>query len=476
MSYKTIVGLEIHSELKTKSKIFCGCSTKFGEDVNTQCCPVCLGLPGSLPVVNKKVIEYAMKAGLAFNCDIAEYSKMDRKNYFYPDLVKAYQISQYDLPLCENGFIEIIKEDESKKKIGLIRIHIEEDTGKALHGLENESLLDYNRSGVGLIEIVTKPDISSAEEASLFLQRLKSTLEYLEVSDVKMEEGSLRCDVNVNVVSEDGKLKSNISEIKNLNSFKAVKKAIEFETNRHIELLEAGKNSQKDTRRWDSEKEETIFMRSKQHVQDYRYFPEPDIVDFEISRDWVKEIEKSLPELPDEKMKRFIKKYDIPKYDAEILVSDKQLSHYFEEICDKHNDYKLVSNWFMTELLRRMNLEEVGIDQLKFSSDDFAALLKELSEKNISDNSGKKVFRKMFEEGKKPLEVIENEGLKQISDDDFIKRAVNEVLEENQEAIEDIRNGKDRAIGYLVGQVMKKTKGKANPQKANKLIRKKCME
>lgn len=475
MGYKTIVGLEIHSELKTKSKIFCGCTTEFGGDVNTHCCPVCLGLPGSLPVVNKKVIEYAIKAGLAFNCKIAEHTKMDRKNYFYPDLVKAYQISQYDLPLCYEGHV-LIETKHGEKKIGLTRIHIEEDTGKSLHGLQDESLLDYNRSGVPLIEIVTEPDLSSAEEAGAFLDKLKATLEYLEISDVKMEQGSLRCDVNINVVDEANDVVSKIIEVKNLNSFKAVQKAIEFETKRHIELLEEGKNTQKATRRWDSETNTTKFMRSKQHVQDYRYFPEPDIVDFEISRDWVESVEKELPELPHDKMERFIAKYDIPEYDADVLVNDKALANYFEEICAQFDDYKLVSNWIMTELMRRMNSEEVTLEELNFTQEAFVTLLKELKADHISNNSAKKVFREMFEKGAKPLEVIEEKGLKQISDDSFISDIVDEVLGENQEAIEDIRNGKDRAIGYLVGQVMKKSRGKANPQKANELIREKCNE
>lgn len=474
MEYKIIVGLEIHSELKTKSKIFCGCTTEFGGEVNTQCCPVCLGLPGSLPVVNKKVIDYAIEAGLAFDCDIANYSKMDRKNYFYPDLVKAYQISQYDLPLCENGYIGIEKEDGTHKNIRLIRIHIEEDTGKSLHGLEDVSLLDYNRSGVPLIEIVTHPDISDAEEAGLFLNELKATLEYLGVSDVKMEQGSLRCDVNINVVSLDGSVKSNISEIKNLNSFKAVQKSIEFEAKRHIALLEKGENSQKDTRRWDSEKNETVFMRSKQHVQDYRYFPEPDIVDFEIDEAWINEIKDNLPELPKARRERFVKEYDITEYDASLLVNDRKLADYFEEVCEHFNNYKLVSNWIMTELLRRMNLEEVGLDELKFTIEELVVLFKQIDENKISHNSGKKVFREMFEEGKKPLDVIEEKKLAQISDDSFIKDLVNEVLSENPDAIEDIKNGKDRAIGFLVGQVMKKSRGKANPQMVSQMIKDNC--
>jgi aspartyl-tRNA(Asn)/glutamyl-tRNA(Gln) amidotransferase subunit B len=469
MNYETIVGLEIHAELKTKSKIFCSCTTEFGGDVNTHCCPVCLGLPGSLPVVNKNVLNYAIKTGLAFNCEIAEHSKMDRKNYFYPDLVKAYQISQYDKPLCYDGHLDI-ETDDGEKQIGIIRIHIEEDTGKSLHGMEDVSLLDYNRSGVPLIEIVTHPDISSPEEAGKFLDKLKSTLEYLGVSDVKMEQGSLRCDVNINVKSEEGQV-SGISEIKNLNSFKAVQKAIDFERKRQIALLEKGENSKKETRRWNTDKEVTEFMRSKEGVADYRYFPEPDLVDFEISRAWVEEIQESLPELPHAKKLRFMEEYEIPEYDAEVLVANQKLANYFEQVAEKFDDYKMISNWFMTELLRRVDTDIIDFEHLNFSAEELATLLTELKEEKISHNAAKKVFRIMFEKGKDPKQVIEDKGLKQISDDSFIEEIVNEVLEENPQAIEDIQNGKDRAIGYLVGQVMKKSQGKANPQKVNELIR-----
>ncbi len=471
MSYKTIIGLEIHSELMTESKMFCDCTTEFGGDVNTHCCPICLGMPGTLPVINKRALEFGMKAGLSFNCDIAEKTKMDRKNYFYPDLVKGYQISQYDMPLCENGYIEIEKEDGNKKKIRLIRIHVEEDTGKSIHSNDGGSLVDYNRSGVPLIEIVSQPDMNSSEEAKLFLEKLKSVLEYIEVSDCKMEEGSLRCDVNINIVNEETGEKSTITELKNLNSFKAAVKAIEYEEKRHKELLERGKDTERETRRWDEGKGETILMRVKEDASDYRYFPEPDIVEMEIEREWVEGIRKNLPELPHEKIERFIKEYEIPKYDAEVLTATKALADFYEETVEHCNDPKQVSNWIMGDILRRIKDEDIKIEELRFTAEDLANLIKMISDGKISNNVGKKVLRTMFEEGKKPQKVVEEKGLVQINDDDKLQEIIDEIIANNQQSIEDYKNGKDRALGYLVGQVMKATRGKANPQKANQMIR-----
>lgn len=475
MSYKTIIGLEIHSELMTKTKIFCNCTTEFGGDVNTHCCPVCLGLPGALPVVNKKVVEYGIKAGIAFNCHIAEKTKMDRKNYFYPDLVKGYQISQYDMPLCEKGYIEI-ETKNGKKKINLIRIHIEEDTGKSIHSGDGSSLLDYNRSGVPLIEIVTAPDINSPEEAKLFLEKLKATLNYIEVSDCKMEEGSLRCDVNINVVDEDTGKRTTITELKNLNSFKAAVKAMEFEEKRHISLLKEGKDTRRETRRWDDALNETVVMRVKESVSDYRYFPEPDIVEMEIEKDWVNSIRSSLPELPDAKRDRFISQYDLPKYDAEILTSSKDLADFYEDTVKYYDDPKQVSNWIMGDVLRRLKDEGLEISQLKFTSKDLADLLKLIKEGKISNNIGKKVLRSMFEEGKDPNTIVKEKGLIQISDEGKLNEIVEKILNENEQSVIDYKNGKDRALGFLVGQVMKATKGKANPQMVNSLIRKKIQD
>jgi aspartyl-tRNA(Asn)/glutamyl-tRNA(Gln) amidotransferase subunit B len=471
MNYKTLIGLEIHSELLTKSKIFCSCTTEFGGEVNTHCCPICLGLPGTLPVVNKKVVEFAMRAGIAFHCDIAENCKMDRKNYFYPDLPKAYQISQYDMPICINGYVPIEKENGETKNIRIRRIHMEEDTGKSLHSEDEVSLLDYNRCGVPLIEIVTEPDMTSSEEAYKFLEKLKGVLEYIEVSDCKMEQGSLRCDVNVNVKSEDGSLVSQIAELKNLNSFKAVAKAIEYEEKRHIELLEKGENTVKETRRWDDIKNETIPMRRKEHVPDYRCFPEPDLVKFEIDRTWVEEIKKNLPELPDHKKERFITAYNLPSYDAEVLTSSKAMASFFEEVVQDFGDSKMVSNWIMTELYRRMKENEMEIENLKFTAKDFAKLLKLIENGTISNNMGKKVFREMFETGKNAESIVEERGFVQVSDENKIKDLVAKVVEANPQSVMDYKNGKDRALGFLVGQVMKASKGKANPQMVNKFVR-----
>lgn len=469
MGYKTIIGLEIHSELSTNSKIFCTCTTQYGGEPNTHCCPICLGLPGSLPVLNKRVVEYGIRAGLAFNSKIAKDTKMDRKNYYYPDLVKGYQISQYDKPLCEGGYIEVDSED-GKKKINLTRIHIEEDTGKSIHSKDGGTLLDYNRAGVPLIEIVSEPDMNSSEEAKEFLEKLKSVLQYIEVSDCKMEEGSLRCDVNINVLDEDSGKKSTIAEIKNLNSFKAAVKAIEFEEKRHIELLEKGEDTIRETRRWNDLKGETISMRSKEDASDYRYFPEPDIVDMEISDKWIENVKNNLPELPEERKNRFIKEYDIPEYDAEVLTSSKNLALFYEDTVSNSVDSKIASNLIMGDILRRLKDEDMEIEDMRFSSKELADLIKLIDSGKISNKIGKKVLREMFEEGKDPEKIVKEKGLIQINDEGEIEKIVNETLDENPESIEDFKNGKDRALGFLVGQVMKKSRGKANPQLVNKMI------
>lgn len=469
MAYKAVVGLEIHVELSTKTKIFCGCSNEFGKDANTQCCPVCLGLPGALPVLNKSVVEYAIRAGLAFNCDIATNTMMDRKNYFYPDLVKGFQISQDDIPICLGGYVEIETEN-GPKKIRLIRIHIEEDTGKSIHSETGDSLLDYNRSGVPLIEIVTEPDINSKEEAQGFLDKLKSTLQYLEVSDCKMEEGSLRCDVNFNIVDAENNVKTNISELKNLNSFSAVGRAIEYEEKRHIALLEEGKNTIKETRRWNEVDGNTVSMRAKGEVADYRYGTESDIAPIKIDEGWIEDIRKNLPELPHHKKERFIKEYDIPEYDAGVLTQSKELSFFFEETAKLVKDPKQVSNWIMGDVLRRINDEGIEVGDLKFAPKDLADLLKLIEEGKISNNIGKKVLRDMFESGKKPDVIVKEKGLIQISDEGELKSIIEKVLSENEQSIIDYKNGKDRALGFLVGQTMKATRGKANPQLVNKMI------
>lgn len=470
MSYKTLVGVEIHVELSTKTKIFCGCTNEFGGDANSHCCPVCLGLPGSIPTLNKNVVEYAAKAGLAFNCDISQNTKMDRKNYFYSDLVKGFQVSQDDIPLCKDGYIEINANGEDKK-IRIERIHIEEDTGKSIHTETNDTLLDYNRAGVPLIEIVSKPDLSSGEETRIFLENLRETLKYLNVSDVKMEEGSLRCDVNINVVNTETNEKTSITEVKNLNSFRAVEKSIEYEEKRHIKALEEGHDIEKDTRRWDDINNETIVMRTKGSASDYRFALDGNIPPIEISDQWLDGIKDSMPELPGAKRERFISEYKIPEYDAEVITQNKELADFFEEVIKDINEPELVSNWIMGDVLRRLNDDNKAVKDLLFSPSDLAELLNLIKNGKINNNIGKKVFRTMFETGKKPEVIVKEEGLIQISDEGEIEKIVVEVVNNNEQSVLDYKAGKDRALGFLMGQVMKASKGKANPQLASKLVK-----
>jgi len=475
MNVKTIIGLEIHVELSTESKIFCGCSTDFGSISNSQCCPICLGMPGTLPRLNKKVVDYAIMAGLALNCRITRESKMDRKNYFYPDLVKGYQITQYDKPLCVDGFLEI-GQGENIKKIGIKRIHIEEDTGKSLHTNDYVTLLDYNRSGVPLIEIVTEPHLSSAEETKEFLESLIDIIKYIRISDVKMEEGSLRCDVNINIACEDKKTFSNITELKNLNSFKSIVKAIEFEQNRHRLLFREGRNTSKETKRWDDISNVTKLMRSKETEEDYRYFPEPDIMNIIISEDKINEIQKALPELPKAKRERWIKTFKLPEYDINVLTSSLELSRFFEETLLYYNDPKKLSNWIMTDLLRSLKKEEVKINNLKFTSKDLGNLLSLIDKGVISNSAGKEVFKEMLESGEKPKVIAEKRGLMQIEDINVIEEVIRGILEENIQSVEDYKSGKDRAFGYLVGQSMKAFKSNGNPQLINKILKKLLQE
>lgn len=473
MAYKTIIGLEIHVELKTKTKMFCHCKNEFGEEANTNVCPICLGLPGALPQVNEEAINYAIKAGLAMNCKIHQHTRFDRKSYFYADLVKGYQITQDELPLCYEGYVNIEDEDGNDKKIRLIRIHVEEDTGKSLHTDKGETLLDYNRSGVPLIEIVTYPDMNSAKEAREFLEKLKATVIYLGVSDGKMEEGSLRCDVNVNVVDTETGVKTNISEIKNIGSFRGVEKAIDFEVSRHIALLEKGENTKKETRRWDELKGESILMREKIKANDYRYAPDGDIPPMDISDEMIDAVRKEMPELPDEKVARLMKDYGISKDDAKTLSLDGSLANYYEELAKKVGDNALALNWLLGDVLRRLKEDNKSVDQMPFAIEDLEKLLTLVKTNKINNNAGKKVLQEMFKAPEDPEAIVKRLGLVQVTDEGAIEAVVDKVLEANPQSIEDFKNGKSRAFGFLVGQVMKEMKGKGNPQIINELLNKK---
>lgn len=469
--YTTVIGLEVHSELHTNSKIFCGCKNEFGGAPNSHCCPVCLGLPGSLPVLNKKVVEYAMKTGLALNCEISHFSKMDRKNYFYPDSPKAYQISQFDLPICKNGWLEIEINGETKR-IGITRIHIEEDAGKLLHADEGEdySLADYNRTGVPLIEIVSEPDLRSPEEAKLYVEKLKSILEYIEVSDGKMQEGSLRCDANLSLMPIGSEKLGTRAEVKNMNSMKAIQKAMEFEEIRQAEVLDNGESVNQETRRWDDGKGVTVSMRSKELAHDYRYFPEPDLVPIIIEEDWIEEIRVTLPELAEARMKRFVTEYEIPEYDARVLTLTKAMAEFYENCVKEYTIPKTVSNWVMGDISRILKEKDMEIVDITFSAHQLASMLKMIEKGTISGSAAKTVLEKLFETGKDPEILVKDMGLEQISDESAITAIIRQVIMDNPKSIEDFKGGKDRAVGFLVGQTMKASKGKGNPSVINKLL------
>ncbi|MGN1351926.1 MAG: Asp-tRNA(Asn)/Glu-tRNA(Gln) amidotransferase subunit GatB [Clostridia bacterium] len=468
--YDIVIGLEVHSELSTKTKIFCSCPTEFGGEPNTHCCPVCMAMPGALPVLNKKVVEYAIKAGIATNCTIAKESKNDRKNYFYPDLPKSYQISQFDMPLCTNGFVEIETEN-GPKKIRLVRIHIEEDAGKLNHDEYGRgSLVDLNRAGVPLIEIVSEPDISSASEAEAYLKKLKSILEYIEVSDCKMQEGSLRADVNVSVKKKGTDELGTRTEMKNMNSFRSIVRAIEYESERQIEVLENGGIITQETLRWDDVSGKTFSMRDKEDAQDYRYFPEPDLAMIRISDEYVQKISKTLPEMPEKRKARYIEELGLPEYDANILTSSKHLSDLFERANNVCNNPKAVSNWIMSDIIKILNEEGIEADKLPFSAEQLGKLINLIDKKTISTSIAKTVLEEMTVNPKDPEEIIKEKGLIQISDEGAIKEIVLKILEENPQSIADYKAGRDRALGFLVGQAMKQTKGKANPQMLNTMF------
>jgi len=480
MHYEPVIGLEVHAQLLTESKIFCGCSTRFGEAPNHNTCPVCMGFPGVLPVLNKKVVEFAIRTGLATHCEIARYSRWARKNYFYPDLPKGYQISQYELPLCRNGFIEI-EAGGAKKKIGLTRIHMEEDAGKNIHEARGDfSLVDLNRTGVPLVEIVSEPDMRSAEEASAYLRKLRAILQYLEVCDGNMEEGSFRCDANVSVRPAGSSELGTKVEVKNMNSFKAVEKAIAHEIERQIATLSEGGKLIQETRLWDAEREVTRSMRSKEAAHDYRYFPDPDLLPLVVDDQWIGEIKASLPELPEARKARFVAEYNLPPYDAELLTSRRDVADYFETAVKAHANPKALSNWVMGDLFRVIKERKLD-DALRIAAwpvppEHLAAMVKMIDEGKISGKIAKKVFEQMLERGEPPERIVREKGLEQVTDSSSIEKAVEEVLAAHSQQVSQYRSGNEKVFGFLVGQVMKATQGKASPQMVNEMLRKKLEE
>lgn len=474
--YEVIMGLEVHAELSTNTKAYCSCSTKFGEDPNTNCCPVCMALPGALPVLNEKVVEYAVKAGLAMNCDIALNSKQDRKNYFYPDTPKAYQISQFDKPLCENGYLDVNVNGENKR-FGITRIHIEEDAGKLIHdAFTGDTLVDFNRCGVPLIEIVSEPDFRSAEEVVCYMQTLKSILEYLDICDCKMQEGSLRCDVNLSIRPKGQKEFGTRTETKNLNSFKAIQRNIEYEIKRQIEVIENGGEVIQETRRWDDAKGINVSMRTKEDAQDYRYFVEPDLMPINLTKEYVENIKENLPMMPNVRRKMYVEKYNLPEYDADQITNSKKIADFFDETIKYTNNIKQVSNWIMGDLSRMLHESELEITEIKFIPENLAEIVNLVDKGTISSKIAKVVFEEMFNTGKKPEEIIKEKGLVQVSDEGLIKEVVEKIVAANPQSVIDYHAGRDRALGFLVGQVMKETKGKANPQIVNKFILEKLEE
>ena len=469
--YETVIGLEVHVELATKTKIFCGCSTAFGGAPNTHTCPVCTGMPGSLPVLNKQVVEYAVAVGLATNCQITQYCKFDRKNYFYPDNPQNYQISQLYLPICRNGHVDI-ETEQGTKAIGIHEIHMEEDAGKLIHDeWEDCSLVDYNRSGVPLIEIVSEPDMRSAQEVIAYLEKLRMTVQYLGASDCKLNEGSMRADVNLSVREVGAKEFGTRTEMKNLNSFKAITHAIEGERERQIELLESGKEVVQETRRWDDAKEYSYAMRSKEDAQDYRYFPDPDLVPVYISDEWLEQIRLRQPEFREAKMARYKEEFDIPEYDIGIITDSKHMADLFEETVAICKQPKKVSNWLMGETLRLLKEKNMDPEDIRFAPGNLAKLIGLVDAKAINSSVAKEVFEVMFEEDVDPEKYVEEKGLKTVNDEGALRKTIEEIIATNPQSVEDYHNGKDRAIGFLVGQTMKAMKGKADPAMVNQILK-----
>jgi len=476
--YEIVMGIEVHAELSTKTKIFCGCKTEFGAIPNTQCCPVCMAFPGTLPVLNENVVLYAVKAGLATHSNIAKISKNDRKNYFYPDLPKSYQISQFDMPLCENGYIEIndeglatIEASNGKKKIGITRIHIEEDAGKLNHSeYTHESLVDLNRAGIPLIEIVSEPDLRSAEEVDKYLKKLKAILEYIEISDCKMQEGSMRADVNISVRKLGDVNFGTRTEMKNLISFKSIGRAINYESKRQIDVLESGGVITQETLRWDDVEGITYSMRDKEDSQDYRYFKEPDLVEIRLSEQYIEDVKKSLPELPESRKQRYMEEYLLPEYDANLITGSKHLSNLFEGAVKICNNPKMVSNWIMSDITGILKEKELEPSEIPFNFEHLGSMINLIESGVISSSIAKQVLEILFDDPKDPKIIIEEKGWIQISDEKAIMEVVMKILEANPQSILDYKAGRDRALGFLVGQAMKETKGKANPGMLNNLF------
>ncbi|HDP79898.1 MAG TPA: Asp-tRNA(Asn)/Glu-tRNA(Gln) amidotransferase subunit GatB [Spirochaetes bacterium] len=474
MEFEPVIGLEVHVQLNTATKIFCGCSTNFGAEPNSQTCPVCLGLPGVLPVLNEEALKKAIMAGIALNARVLPYSKFDRKNYFYPDLPKAYQISQFDKPICLGGHIDV-KVKDGTKRVGITRLHMEEDAGKSIHSEDparKVSYVNFNRTGVPLAEIVSEPDIRSSEEAYGYLQNLKTTMKYLDVSDCNMEEGSLRCDVNISLRPAGTEPFGEKVEIKNLNSFRAVKLAIEYEIDRQTEALENGEHIIQETRLWDADRNETFSMRSKEETHDYRYFPEPDLPPVILDDDYIENIRKSIPELPGQRYMRFVSEYSIPEYDAEVLTSVRQLADYYEEVISKGASPKRASNWIMSELLARVNDPE-KIKEFSVGPGMLSSLLALVEDNTISGKTAKTVFDEMIASGKDPVSIVKEQGLTQVSDTAEIESMIDAVIASNPGSVNDYKSGKEKALKFLVGQVMKESRGKANPQMVNEILARK---
>ena len=469
--YETVMGLGVQVELATRTKIFCGCSTAFGGEPNTHTCPVCTGMPGSLPVLNKQVVEYALSVGLATNCQITQYCKFDRKNYFYPDNPQNYQISQLYLPICRNGYVEIEGEN-GPKKVGIHEIHMEEDAGKLIHDeWEDCSLVDFNRSGVPLIEIVSEPDMRSADEVIAYLEKLRLIIQYLGASDCKLQEGSMRADVNLSVREVGAEKFGTRTEMKNLNSFRAIARAIEGERERQIDILESGGQVVQETRRWDDNKESSYAMRSKEDAQDYRYFPDPDLVPVFISDEWIARVKDSLPEFRTEKMKRYKEEFDIPDYDIEIITGSKHMADLFEATVAICHQPKKVSNWLMVETLRLLKEKDMDPEDITFSPEHLAKLIALTEQKVINSSVAKEVFEVMFDKDVDPEQYVEEKGLKTVNDEGALRKTVEEVIAANPQSVADYKSGKEKAIGFLVGQTMKAMKGKADPGSVNAMLK-----